>query len=354
MEQDSTTVVTVNTAVELIARLYAGAHATKGDFEQVPADARAYVTVGDAAMQQHLQRYFGADFAVGMSLAMLAINRGWNSAQALTDGVGGLAPEDLVTELLASTTLEPADQKATRELVASALRDPAQRDTTARKVARRNSYMRKDVEYLLADPSRARAELEAVLTFGAAAFGEEAAVGGRLRDRIDAINGLLASAGRRRALLELTGGWTLKDETQRVVLVPTEALASLVITRLLPDGRMLVVFGPLRNRHEQRGTADLAAIAHALGSEQRLAILHHIAREPATGQTLAKTLGLTGATIHYHTSLLRSLGLVTSMRDVHSVVHSVDADQLLFALSSIAQTVLGDSTIRLESGYKQD
>jgi len=348
MEQGPATIVTISTAVELLARLYVGTHATTGDFEQVSADAGSYVATGDGPLREHLQRYFGADYAVGMSLAVVATAQGWGNTDALIEGVRGLTPETLVAELLASTTLESADQKATAELVSSALRDPAGRAIAARKIARRNAYSRKDVEHLLTDPARAQAELAAVLTFGAAAFSEESTVGDRLHQRVEAIAGLLDSAGRQRALLELTGGWTLRDETQRVVLVPTEALGPLVITRLLPDGRMLVAFGPLRDRRQRFGAAELAATARALGSEQRLSILRRIAQEPATGQTLAKELGLTGATVHYHTALLRSLGLVTSVRDVHSVFHSADADQLLFALSAIAQTVLGDETIRLD------
>lgn len=348
---DEATVVTVSTAVELVARMYVGAHAAKGDFEQLSA-AHSFGVPSGGEDYELLQRYFGADYAVGMSLLGLAGTRGWSRASELVAGVRAMPHDQLVGALLSATTLEPADQAATRAEVQLALDDDSQHGPVLRKLARRNSYASKDVEYLLADRHRASTELVHLLETCLAAFErDESAIASQLADRVSEITQLVSSAGRQEALLRLTGGWTLMDDTQPLLLVPTKALGSFVITRLLDDGRMVVAFGPLQERRKH-SIDDLATLAHALGNKQRLEILRQIGREPASGQTLARSLGLTEATVHYHTSRLRTLGLVTSTRNVHSVVHSVDSKQLTQALTDIARAVLGDqaSTIDLDGG----
>ena len=347
---DSATDVTISTAIELVTRLYTGTHALKGDFEQVSGLAAEYLPPANEERRTLLLRYFGADYSVGMSLVVLAGNRGWSSSGDLVDGVRGMTGKRLVSELLVSTTLNDDDQAATSELVHQALSDADSRGSLARKVARRNSYSAKDVTYLLDDPTAHDVSSSASFEWASSSFEDvEAEIRARLAGRVDAIVALVRGSTREQAFLELTGGWTLKDDTQQVVLMPTEALGSMVITRLGDDRRMLVAFGPQRNPREPLGPADLAATARALGSEQRIAILQQVGQEPASGQTLAKSLGLTQATVHYHTALLRSLGLLTSMRDAHSVVHSLEPDRLLFALTSIARAVMEDESIEVAS-----
>ncbi|WP_166680193.1 winged helix-turn-helix domain-containing protein [Kribbella sp. VKM Ac-2566] len=48
-------------------------------------------------------------------------------------------------------------------------------------------------------------------------------------------------------------------------------------------------------------------------------ILRLASQAPITGHALARALGLTEATVHHHTSLLRAAGLITSHRDTHRV-----------------------------------
>lgn len=338
-EDPGAVTVLESTAVELVTRLYVSAHVEQGDFEQLPQHSDDPVSDGSREL---LLRYFGADFSLGMSLVSFAVAHRWNTVADLVEGVAALDGDELVTAMLASTTLEPKDQQATRKLVATALADPEQRAAAARQVARRNAFRREDVVHVLADPSRAHRELTGLLSECADAFRDEAAIRESLARRADEVRDHVAANGRERSLLELTGGWTLRSETQPIVLAPTESLGPLVITRLLPDQQILVAFGPAR--HRELSVPDLAAVARALGSEQRIAILRHVAQEPASGQTLARALKLTQATVHYHTALLRSSGLITSTRDTHSVLHAVDGEHLRRSLDLLADAVLSDGS----------
>lgn len=339
------TVVLSSTSVEMLCRLYAAAHATTGDFEQVPSSAADSVPADDDDLRELLLRYFGADYCLGMSLICTAVERGWQTEQQLIDGVASLTPRALACELLASTTLEARDQVATTRLVDQGLGAAPDLDSITRRIARRNAYRRADVERALSASALVQAELLVLLRSCVNSSEGEQALGKRLTGLADYVVDVVAAHGRESALLSVTGGWTVRNGDEPVVLLPTEALGSLVIPRLLPDGRMLVAFGPSRDRNQPLQTADIANIARALSSEQRLAILRSIGQEPASGQTLAHALGLTGATVHYHTSLLRSLGLITSVRDAHSVVHSLADERLLAALTAIGDSVLGDQAV---------
>lgn len=336
-----TTQVLMSSAVELVTRVYVSTHVGQGDFEQLTEQDAPLVA---GAPRDLLARYFGADFSLGTSLLVSCVAHGWDGVDDLLAGVAALDADDLVAELLASTTLEPEDQSATRELVVAALADPDRRVSAARRVARRNAYRPRDVQHVLDDPARAHREVLALLRACAQAF-HEPAPPGEAASRSQEIRGLLARDGRERALLDLTGGWTIRSDAQPVVLLPTPALGPLVITRLLPDQRVLVAFG--RARHGDRGLslAEVTAVARALSSDQRIAILRHVAREPASGQTLAKMLHLTGATLHYHTALLRACGLITSTRHAHSVLHALDRDHLSRALSGLGDAVLADPAL---------
>ncbi len=328
----------------MVCRLYVAAHATAGDFEQVPASAAATVP-NDDDTRGLLLRYFGADYAVGMSLIRSAVTHGWTTGSELIAGVSAMSPRALSTEILASTTLELKDQTATAGLVEYGLSHPREHRSVASKIARRNAYVRADVEHALAEPAQVHSEIVRLLGRCAVGRTEERAAAARLADLVESVGELVSIEGRERALLRVTGGWTLKDDNDPIVLVPTEALGSLVIPRLLDDGRILVAFGPGRDQNRPMTIADAAEIARALGNEQRLAILRRIGEEPASGLALAQALGLTGATIHYHTSLLRSLGLITSARDAHSVVHSLHSEHLVAALAAIATSVLGEDSV---------
>ena len=344
-EDPGAVTVVVSTAVEFVTRLYVSAHVEKGDFEQLPEHGGDLVPDGSREL---LFRYFGADFSLGMSLVSFAVAHGWDTVADLLRGVEALDGDELASAMLASTTLEPQDQQATRKLVAAALTDPEQRAMAARKVARRNAFRREDVAHVLEDPSRAHRELTGLLRESADAFRTEAAVRTSLVRRAEQIRDHVAAHGREHSLLELTGGWTLRSEAQPIVLAPTESLGPLVITRLLPDQQILVAFGPARRRERELTIPELATVARALSSEQRIAILRHVAHEPASGQTLARALQLTQATVHYHTALLRSSGLITSTRDTHSVLHAVDGEHLRRALGLLADTVLSDTPSTLE------
>lgn len=281
-------------------------------------------------------RYFGADFALGTNLMTWAATNRWTFAQALLDGVRRADPRDVALTLLASTTLSSDDGERVSTLVQRALDEPAARKAVGGKVARLCSFRSSDVHHVLADPERAHKELVDLLAWAVETFGPaEDDVVARLDTQASTIDKMLATRGRSAALLTLTGGWTLTDDAQPLVLFPTQVASPFVITRLLPDGCLLLVFGAHREPDDDWTLEELAAIGHALGSEQRLAILRQIGKEAATGQMLAETFHITQATVHYHTSMLRSVGLVTSLRDSHSVFHSVDGKRLRRALAQI-------------------
>ena len=336
---DATTVLT-STAVEAVGRLYYAAHVAQGDFEQLP-DRGEYLEF-DEAVRPALLRYFGADFSVGMSLAGLAVREGWGTTRELIDGVRQLGRDEFVEALLSSTTLEEKDATATSRAVREALRDPSAMASAARRIASRNAYRRADVEYVLTHPHEASQEILALLTQSAQHVDEQSAHS-TLALHAASTATLVESLGREKALLRLTGGWTLRDPHQSVILVPTQSLGPLVITRLLDDGQIAVMYGPPRDRAKEFSAADVVAVSRALSNEQRLAILAEIRIEPASGQTLAKRLGLTQATVHYHTSMLRSAGLISTMRDARSVLHVLDRDRVPEALSGIAKVILGES-----------
>lgn len=341
-EPPKSTTLVVSTAIDLVTRLYVAAHTDQGDFEQLPENGVGLVA---EVARDVLGRYFGADFSLGMSLVITSAARDWATAGDLVDGISALPATELAAHLLASTTLEQKDRDATADLVGSALADRGRAAEAARGIVRRNAYRRSDVEYVLEDPERAQRDLVGLLRAATAGFSDEASASERLQARTTEIAARIDRRGREQALLESTGGWTVQSEAQGLVLVPTLTLGPLVITRLLPDGRYVVAFGPDRER--TLSVPDMAAVARALASDQRIEILRQISVEPASGQTLAKTLDLTQATVHYHTAMLRSCGLITSTRSAHSVLHAVDESRLTAALTGIARTVLRNEAIHL-------
>lgn len=332
----------ISTAVELIARLYVSAHPRHGDLAATRTEVTPPLPPGDQTVRALSGRYFGDDFALGTNLMPLAVARGWSSSTELLRGVEATSPDDLALSLLASTGLSVADREASAELVAAAVAGERGVRAAARELARLGSFRRAAVEHVLRDPLAAHAEVCALLGAAAAAFGpSEDAASDDLRARASRAESLLAARGREAGLLELTGGWSLRDPEQGVVAVPTLVDIRLVITRLLPDDRLLLVYSG-EEETSAVSLTGLAAVAHALGSEQRLAILQLVKQEARSGAQLAELLGLTPATVHHHTSMLRSVGLLTSVRDAHSVLHSLSDNRLDGALAHLRETLLGE------------
>jgi DNA-binding transcriptional ArsR family regulator len=99
-----------------------------------------------------------------------------------------------------------------------------------------------------------------------------------------------------------------------VALVPSLAMAPFLSFRLTAGEHALIIF-PVG----QRPSEDLVSALKALAHPQRLEILRIAGKAPVTGHALAQTLGLTEATVHHHTSLLRAAGLLASNRDANQV-----------------------------------
>src|SRR5690554_835376 len=211
-ESGSTSVV-ASTAVELLGRMYVSAHIARGDFDQLSGQVDDLVSTD--AVRELLQRYFGADFSVGTSLMALSVVRGWNRVDALVSGIREMSPLEFARELLVSTTLEPKDLVVTRELVESALVSTELPVTAVRGIVRRNSFVRENVEYILTNPAKAQDEFLTLLEECARNFEGEDNAGEVLGRRVDLTLALVRDAGRERGLLEITGGWTLRDQTQQ-------------------------------------------------------------------------------------------------------------------------------------------
>lgn len=334
------TEVVCSAAAEFLARLYVEAHAVKGDFDSVSlGDAKLNSPLDDET-RATLLRYFGSDYSLGMSVISTAVSKGWLHTASLIEGLTSLDTSALVFELLTPTSMDRSEHEAVTALIADALERGGAR-TAARKISKATAFTSADVEYVLSDPGRAHDELLKLLRTMALKIPEVTTISDDLLEYPAKIAAAIEGGPRHAVLSQITGGWSVSDDAERVVLVPAESLGSMIIPRVLKDGRILVAFGLSGGVHAKPTTEDIASIARALSNEQRLAILQHVGKNPASGLDLANELQLTGATVHYHTSHLRSLGLITSTRDSHSIIHSLDEQSLFQLLGSVAELIVG-------------
>lgn len=328
-------------AAEFLARLYVEAHAVKGDFDRVSIGSAKPSAPLDTETRDRLLRYFGADYSLGMSLLGTVVSKEWVRIDDLIDGLAALDTTALVFELLTSTSMDTSDHESVSALVSDALVGRGGARSAARKVSKATAFTTADVEYVLSDPNQAQTELLQLLTDMRRQLPEDAMSAQQLVDYPTKITAAFADGTRHSVLSQVTGGWSVSDDAESVVLVPTESLGSMIIPRVLADGRILVAFGTTGGLHSKPTTEDIASIARALSNEQRLEILQRISKNPSSGLDLANALQITGATVHYHTSHLRSLGLITSTRDSHSIIHSLDERSLFHLLGSIAELIVG-------------
>lgn len=80
---------------------------------------------------------------------------------------------------------------------------------------------------------------------------------------------------------------------------------------------------------------QFAAVAKALGNQQRLELIEHLAQGPRSVDALAGKLGLPIANVSQHLQAMRRAGLVTSERDGKFINYSLADESVLAAFAAV-------------------
>jgi DNA-binding transcriptional ArsR family regulator len=132
------------------------------------------------------------------------------------------------------------------------------------------------------------------------------------------------------------------EDSGRLALVPSSVSTGWVLLFDLPS---TWVFGfsvePQRGSEELRRQAEkLATRAKALSDPTRLAMLSHLASQPATITDLADTFGVAQPTVSAHFRVLRDAALVSGTRERGRTYYAVDGDRVRALLKDLSTTVL--------------
>jgi DNA-binding transcriptional ArsR family regulator len=306
--------VTVGTSYETLALLYRHVQADHG----LTALAESW---SDTAPPEELRpmadRFFRGDIALGMNLIPLAHANGWHTLADLIAGVGRTAPDELVATLLRSPDATAAEhQQRDREVIR--LLDGAGDRGPLLAALNDERFDTSTVAAVLDAPTVAARELARLLD-GYHHVVANRDLRGPLDEEAKAAEALLEGRSLTDAARTLFPQWRFHDLAvfESVVLIPSLAIAPFLSARLTQAKQALIVY-PAHAR-DQSPLPELVAALKALAHRQRLEILRIAGQAPITGHALARALGLTEATVHHHTSLLRSAGLITSNRDTHRV-----------------------------------
>ncbi len=329
--------VTVSTTAELLMRLYSHAHTLRGDF--VPAASQ--IAAAPEGHDEALSWFFGDDFALGGNLAIHALVQGWHDSHSLLLGLRQSSDAEVVSGLLRPTSATSAEIRRRNHLVGRICegRTDGVNDLIAQCVA--DGFERETIRRVLTSPQQAVSRLLALVEAAARLFSDEAEMRARLTSTAHEIEDVLEGAPDLHGeLAQVTGGWTIKDaEGYHIQLVPNEAIRPFMLQRVVIGDCAIVVFAP--PGPQGRSLAEVAEAFKTLGNVQRLTILQNLVALPATGQDLAQLLDLSEATIHHHTSALRSAGLITSEREGVRVYHHVSSEALIVLLQDLRRVVFG-------------
>ncbi|WP_347670294.1 metalloregulator ArsR/SmtB family transcription factor [Micromonospora sp. B11E3] len=327
--------VTVSTTAELLMRMYSYAHTLRGDF--VPAASQ--IAPAPEGHEEALSWFFGDDFALGGNLAVHAFIQGWHDSHSLLLGLRQSSDAEVVSGLLRPPSATPAEIRRRNHLVSRicAGRTDGVNDLIAQCVA--EGFERETLSRVLTSPQQAVSQLVALVEAAAQLFSDEVEVQERLTRTVHEIEAVLESTPDLHGeLAQVTGGWTIKDaEGYHIQLVPNEAIRPFMLQRVVLGDCAIVVFAP--PGPQGRSLAEVAEAFKTLGNIQRLTILRNLVALPATGQDLAQLLDLSEATIHHHTSALRSAGLITSEREGVRVYHHASSEALIDLLQDLRRVV---------------
>lgn len=311
--------VAAGTAYELLCLMYRQVQASHGYPPLPPAFAKL---APPKRLWPGIEWFFGGDIALGMNIISLACRRGWDSAEDLTDGLTELNPNDLIQAML-------RPPEATRQQLRQRTRDVTAflryRSGRAQLLAslQQEGFDAGAVEALLGEPAdAAHAFTHLIGDYTRFSQQHQALVEAPLNQAARAAETILARHSLPEALQQLCPGWKLQDPLAftSITVIPSQALAPFLSARLTWRHEALIIYPAPSG--QRPGLEELAAALQALADPQRLEILRLCMARPVTGHTLAQTLGLTGATIHHHTSRLRAAGLLTSTRAANRVYHT--------------------------------
>jgi DNA-binding transcriptional ArsR family regulator len=306
--------VVVGTGYEALALLYRHIQADHG----LPGldSTWAHIALPDE-LRGSADWFFRGDIALGMNLVPLAVTHGWHSLSDLIGGITATDPHALVTTMLRSPDSTPAEHRTRARQVTRALTDEGARELLLAAL-HDDRFDVSAAEAVLDDPTRATRELVRLLKeYHDVLAGHDLA--GPLTHAADAARALLKKHSLEYAADRLfpQSRFAGLSNFDSVVLIPSLAMTPFLSARLTPSKRALILY-PVRSANEPPRAKVVAALK-ALAHPQRLEILRITNQAPATGHTLARTIGLSEATVHHHTSLLRTAGLITSNRDTNRV-----------------------------------
>jgi biotin operon repressor len=269
------------------------------------------LTIPDA-LRPTADWFFRGDIALAMNLLPFACSQGWHSLTALTKGLQRTDSETLATVLLRSPDATMTEHRRRDREVARVLTGSSGKPLLT--ALDKELFDTSAAAALLDDPSSAKRALVSLLR-GYQKVVSPHDLTAPLRAEAPAIEATLTKLPLDTAARKLFPQFQFDTLTsfKSVTVVPSLALAPFLSTRLTTGEHALIIFPILPP------TLDLVAALKALAHPQRLEILRIAAQSPVTGHTLAQNLGLTEATIHHHTSLLRGAGLLTSTRDANQV-----------------------------------
>lgn len=328
-----------STASELLLRLYSEAYGRRGEIMYTPSGPQLVSEEHETA----LEWFFGDESALSNNLAAAAATEGWLRPDTMIEALRQRSTTWTVCTLLGLTSATPAEIRRRNQMIGQLIngRSDVASELIAQSVA--DGFEAASVSRLLAEPEQGVQALVKLLDDAAERFVDEGEVRARLEARAEVLRAqFAATTDLRSELSRATGGWTLADpEGYNIVLAPSEAIHPYIIHRMCVGDSAIVLFSS--HAGAGRDLADLAEAFKVLGNVQRLTILRMVVDAPKTGQELAKLLGLSEATIHHHTTALRSSGLITSEREAHRLYHRTTPESLHELMNDLRRVLFENS-----------
>jgi DNA-binding transcriptional ArsR family regulator len=292
--------------------------------------------------------FFRGDIALGMNVVPLACDRRWHTIEHLVAGVERIDPAVLAAAMLRSPDATTAERgRRDREVagIVAGERSPG----SLLGALEDERFDVSAAEMVLRDPPGAWRELARLLG-GYSRVVSHQELDRPLLEAGKAARSLLDELSLDDAARRMFPQWRFQDlaSFDAVVMIPSRAIAPFLSVRLETPRRALVLF-PVQSG-DGPTVADLVSALKAVAHPQRIEILRITGEGPITGQALAQQLGLTEATVHHHTSLLRAAGLITSNRDAHRVYLAADPERLDQLLHHVRRATHGERQATADRG----
>jgi len=317
--------VDVGVSYELLVLLY---RQTQAAHELPAMTAISDHLVLPARLRPTADWFFRGDIALGMNIIPLAHERGWHDVARLLAGINGADPHELARAMLRPPDATSAERRRREVRAGSALGDVQQSGSLLAEFEAERFDV-SAVKGVFEDPvSAVQAFVELIGEYARLIGPYEEALLGPLTTAGDGARELLDELSFAQVAQRLFPQWKLDQPSgfEEIVLIPSQAIAPFLSSRVVAKRYALIVFPVPPERGQS--SIDLATALKALGHPQRLEMLRIAAAAPITGHALARAMGLTEATVHHHTSLLRAAGLMTSTRDAQRVYHSARLEAL--------------------------